>query len=124
MVIIERADTGAIRIDLNDKIVLVTGPRQCGKTTLSKLLWPEYDYFNYDNAADRLGLRQRSWRRDVLLVIFDELHKMKQWKAWVNGALQCPGLWHNLVTLFYLGRGVWPPLPANAGVGYPGLPTS
>ena len=44
-----------------------------------------YDYFNYDNAEDRLGLLEKSWDRTKELVIFDELHKLKDWKAWLKG---------------------------------------
>ena len=57
---------------LKEKIVLITGPRQCGKTTLSKTLTSSFDYFNYDNAEDRAVLLQKSWDRKKKLVIFDE----------------------------------------------------
>ena len=52
-----------IEHDLPSKIVLLTGPRQCGKTTLSKQLYDSYDYFNYDAAASRLALNEQSWGR-------------------------------------------------------------
>ena len=32
------------------------GPRQCGKTTLSKALTTDYDYYNYDALSDREAL--------------------------------------------------------------------
>ena len=71
--------------DLPRKIVLLTGPRQCGKTTLAKMLSDSYDYFNFDNPEHRTGLIERSWDRAKELVIFDELHKMKNWKSWLKG---------------------------------------
>ncbi|MBW1814632.1 MAG: ATP-binding protein [Deltaproteobacteria bacterium] len=71
--------------DLNKKIVLLTGPRQAGKTTLSKMLTSSYDYFNYDNSEDRLRLLEKSWDRSKSLIIFDELHKLKNWKSWIKG---------------------------------------
>ena len=74
-----------IQKDLEKKIILITGPRQAGKTTLSKMLKGNYDYFNYDNAEDRLGLLEKSWDRSKELVIFDELHKLKNWKSWLKG---------------------------------------
>jgi hypothetical protein len=74
-----------IREDLDKKIVLLTGPRQVGKTTLAKMLTPNYDYFNYDNPEHRLALLERSWDRGKNLVIFDELHKLKNWKSWLKG---------------------------------------
>jgi len=74
-----------IRKDLKKKIVLLTGARQAGKTTLSKMLKESFDYFNYDNADHRLGLIEKSWDRSKDLVIFDELHKLKNWKSWLKG---------------------------------------
>ncbi len=38
--------------DANKKIVLISGPRQSGKTTLSKALFSDCDYFNYDYSED------------------------------------------------------------------------
>ncbi|MCB1118651.1 MAG: AAA family ATPase [Chlamydiia bacterium] len=61
--------------DLPKKVVLVTGPRQCGKTTLAKQLSEDWDYFYYDFAEDRLALSEMSWNRKKELIIFDELHK-------------------------------------------------
>ncbi len=74
-----------IQKDLHKKIILVTGPRQVGKTTLSKMLHERFDYFNHDDADDRLALLERSWDRQKSLIIFDELHKMKNWKSWIKG---------------------------------------
>jgi predicted AAA+ superfamily ATPase len=71
--------------DLKDKIVLLSGPRQVGKTTLSKQLITPFAYLNYDSAPDRNIIRSLEWDRDVRLVIFDELHKMKNWKSWIKG---------------------------------------
>ncbi|MCK5544888.1 MAG: ATP-binding protein, partial [Desulfobulbaceae bacterium] len=71
--------------DLLKKIVLLTGPRQVGKTTLSKMLNQSYDYFNYDNPDHRIEMIERSWDRGKELVIFDELHKLKNWKSWLKG---------------------------------------
>jgi predicted AAA+ superfamily ATPase len=38
----------SIKNDLKSKIVLLSGPRQVGKTTLSKNLITPYEYINYD----------------------------------------------------------------------------
>ena len=78
--------------DLNRKIVLITGPRQAGKTTLSKMLSDNYDYFNYDNAEHRIDLFEKTWDREKDLVIFDELHKMKNWKSWLKGVYDTEGI--------------------------------
>lgn len=82
----------ALREDLGNKIVLLTGPRQCGKTTLSKMLYSDYQYINYDLAEHRLLLKEKGWDRQTTLVIFDELHKMQRWKAWLKGIYDVEGL--------------------------------
>ncbi|MCD6185674.1 MAG: ATP-binding protein [Deltaproteobacteria bacterium] len=78
--------------DLKKKIVLLTGSRQTGKTTLSKMLISDYDYFNYDSSEDRLSLLKKSWDRSKNLVIFDELHKLKNWKSWLKGIYDTEGV--------------------------------
>ncbi|MBT6339204.1 MAG: ATP-binding protein [Desulfobacula sp.] len=84
--------TKYIQEDLAKKIVLLTGPRQTGKTTLSKMLKSDYDYFNFDNLEDRLSLQKKSWDRSKDLVIFDELHKLKNWKSWLKGVYDTEGI--------------------------------
>ncbi|MDH4220887.1 MAG: ATP-binding protein [Candidatus Aminicenantes bacterium] len=81
-----------IKKDLKEKIVILSGPRQVGKTTLSKQLIPSNMYLNYDSAADRKIIREEEWARDVELVIFDELHKMKNWKSWIKGIYDTEGI--------------------------------
>jgi predicted AAA+ superfamily ATPase len=81
-----------IKADLDKKIVLITGARQCGKTTLAKQLFDLYDYFNYDAGEDRLALQKKSWDRTKPLIIFDELHKMKDWKRWLKGIYDTEGI--------------------------------
>jgi predicted AAA+ superfamily ATPase len=44
---------------LKEKIVLLTGPRQCGKTTLARKINPQYDYLNFDAAKDRINMLQK-----------------------------------------------------------------
>lgn len=77
--------------DLPNKIVILTGPRQCGKTTLTRQLCNSYDYFNYDTAEDRLALKEKSWDRQKKLIIFDELHKRTNWKRWLKGIYDTEG---------------------------------
>jgi uncharacterized protein len=42
-------------LELTDKfpIIAITGPRQSGKTTLSKMIKPNYNYVNLENLSDR-----------------------------------------------------------------------
>ena len=88
----ERYLTPALSEELGRKILLLTGPRQSGKTTLSRMLRPDYQYINYDLAEHRLLLSEKSWDRQKELVIFDELHKMDQWKAWLKGIYDVEGM--------------------------------
>lgn len=64
----ERALKQHILTDLPNKIVLLTGPRQCGKITLAKQLSHSYNYINYDSAQDRLRLSKGSWDRTKSLI--------------------------------------------------------
>lgn len=68
------------------------GPRQCGKTTLSKALVPNFDYYNYDALKDRESLMSQSWDRNKPLIMFDELHKMSLWKQWLKGIYDTEGI--------------------------------
>ena len=81
-----------IQEDLDKKIILLTGPRQAGKTTLSKMLKHDFDYFNFDNIDDRVSLNEKSWDRSKSLIIFDELHKLKNWKSWLKGIYDTEGI--------------------------------
>ena len=81
-----------ITTDLSSKIVLITGPRQCGKTTLSRSINSSIDYLNFDLAEDRQIIKNKSWDRDKKLIIFDELHKMREWKRWVKGVYDTEGI--------------------------------
>ena len=74
--------------DLGKKMVFITGPRQVGKTYLAKSLQSEFDfpaYLNYDDIDDALTIQNRNWPQGAGLVIFDEIHKMKDWKKFLKG---------------------------------------
>lgn len=74
--------------DLTRKMVFLGGPRQCGKTTLSKNLakeFPSAQYFNWDLDEDRRAIINKAWLKDASLIIFDELHKYPRWKQWIKG---------------------------------------
>lgn len=78
-----------------NKMAFVSGPRQCGKTTMAKLLLKQRGegvYYNWDETKFR-----RQWTKDphlILppnlkkkkpLIILDELHKAKLWKRSLKG---------------------------------------
>ena len=82
----------ALTADMNSKVLLLTGPRQCGKATLARALHADVEYLNYDLAEHRLILMDKSWDRQKSLVIFGELHKMDGWKAWLKGIYDVEGI--------------------------------
>lgn len=78
------------RRDLQHKMVVLTGPRQVGKTTLSQQLLNELpggQYLNFDVAAHRAVIQAQSWRQGVPLLVLDEIHKMRDWKGWLKGVV-------------------------------------
>lgn len=82
---IRRSISESLKLDLDKKVILLVGPRQVGKTTLSKSLFDDYEYLNYDNEKHRAQILKQQWDRSKPLVIFDEIHKMPSWKRWIKG---------------------------------------
>jgi predicted AAA+ superfamily ATPase len=77
-------------------MVFISGPRQAGKTTLSKIIARSFVnnlYFNWDIAEHRaLFFENPSFfegieRKDnsVPLIILDEIHKFRDWKNYLKG---------------------------------------
>lgn len=89
--VLQRSLAPQIEKDLGKKMVLVAGPRQCGKTTLAKSLTQSYDYLNYDSFDDRAEILKKNWDRRKTLIILDELHKMPRWKSWLKGIYDTEG---------------------------------
>ncbi|MGV0952371.1 MAG: ATP-binding protein [Azonexus sp.] len=79
-----------VATDLQRKMVLITGPRQVGKTTLCRHLmerFPPAQYLNWDVAPDRAILQRQSWNPRSSLLAMDEIHKMPDWKNWLKGVV-------------------------------------
>lgn len=78
---------------MSKKVILISGPRQVGKRFLSRNFFSKgYVYLNYDDEDDRTIIKEKSWPRDVKLVIFDELHKMSSWKTWLKSVYDKEGV--------------------------------
>lgn len=76
--------------DLERKPLVLTGPRQIGKTTLARQLMGRFDpcqYLNWDVAGDRAILQRQSWNPRAKLLVMDEIHKMRGWKSWLKGVV-------------------------------------
>jgi predicted AAA+ superfamily ATPase len=84
----ERYQKKAILRDLQKKMVLLAGPRQAGKTTLSKAIAQEFGsstYLSYDSSTDRNVILKEAWLPSTELIILDEIHKMRKWKNYLKG---------------------------------------
>jgi len=79
-----------------EKMLLLPGPRQVGKTTLSEMAldaWPDKGrYLNWDITNHRKQILSgddllAEWRRPAKrpMIVFDELHKMRRFKSWLKG---------------------------------------
>ncbi|MEK9130419.1 MAG: ATP-binding protein [Patescibacteria group bacterium] len=79
----------SITSDLKNKMVFIGGPRQVGKTTLAQYIginnYKKYNYLNWDNYEDRKTILQRKFKAESSLIVFDEIHKYKQWKNYLKG---------------------------------------
>jgi len=89
IVIMKRYLEERIVADLKRKMVLLTGPRQVGKTFLSKQIaedhFTRFCYLNFDNTLDASVITGQSWPLDIDLLILDEIHKMSGWKQFLKG---------------------------------------
>lgn len=84
----ERYQKEVVLHDLRKKMVLLSGPRQAGKTTLAKAIaekFSSFAYLNYDSTEDRKIIKKEAWLPSVELVILDEIHKMPKWKNYLKG---------------------------------------
>jgi uncharacterized protein len=80
--------TKNLQHDLRKKMVLLAGPRQCGKTTLARSLLDTHgQYLNWDITKDRRIIREIAWPKDASLVVLDELHKAPKWKNFLKGVV-------------------------------------
>jgi len=66
-------------------MVLVAGPRQVGKTTFAKsLLADQTGYLNWDIPDHRERILRREYP-PVPMIVFDEIHKYRNWRNWLKG---------------------------------------
>lgn len=89
MMLKDRYLTRLVIDDLKEKMVVVGGPRQVGKTTLCKELvgdaFKHPAYYNWDNRRDRRAILDGSCPGEAGILIFDEIHKYRKWKSLIKG---------------------------------------
>ena len=80
---------GNVSKDLKKKMVFIGGPRQVGKTTLAlDILEGDENhpaYLNWDYQEDRRDIIQGRLPSNQPLIIFDEIHKYKEWRSLIKG---------------------------------------
>jgi hypothetical protein len=83
----------------NRQMLFLVGPRQVGKTTTSLEVSEPYKhhfYFNWDIQSDRIKIVEGpnaiaemmqldTLRKNIPVVVFDELHKYGKWKTFLKG---------------------------------------
>ncbi len=70
-----------------EKIVLLSGPRQTGKTTLAVGLLQDNieNYLNWDNVDDKKIIINKGWPINNYPIVLDEIHKYTRWKSFIKG---------------------------------------
>lgn len=86
----KRALFEIIKADLKDKMVLLGGPRQVGKTTLAVQYLPSQSkedpaYFTWDQKKDRQVIRDEKLPTTFPLLVLDEIHKYRGWRNLIKG---------------------------------------
>ena len=75
--------------DLKEKMVFIGGPRQVGKTTLAQFIgknnYQRPVYLNWDFREDRKKILEEKFESEADLIIFDEIHKYKNWRNYLKG---------------------------------------
>jgi hypothetical protein len=80
----------AVQADLPERMVLIGGPRQVGKTTLALSLLTPPDvshpaYLSWDDLSDRRALLTGSLPPLQPVLVLDEVHKFGRWRTLLKG---------------------------------------
>ena len=81
--------TPHILSDIHEKMVFIGGARQVGKTSLARFIgenhFPAHQYLNWDYTPDRRDILQYRFKGNAKILLFDEIHKYKNWKNYLKG---------------------------------------
>ncbi|MEI7901618.1 MAG: AAA family ATPase [bacterium] len=94
----KRLYDGMLRMHLEEdrQMLMLTGPRQVGKTTTARQAAGDHRYMTWDRQSDRMEITKGADAVAQLLdlatvtaahptVIFDEIHKYAKWKTFLKG---------------------------------------
>jgi len=96
----KRKQTQKIVDDLKKKMVFIVGPRQSGKTWIAKEVAKYFSkpiYLSYDHAESKYIIENESWDDSLDLIIFDELHKMPNWRNYIKGVFDTKRSWQSIL---------------------------
>ena len=84
--IIARNIFKGVKEDIEEKIVMIGGPRQVGKTTFAQgfIALPE-QYLNWDVLDDRAKIKAHQIDPELEIVVLDEIHKYPRWRGLIKG---------------------------------------
>lgn len=72
--------------DLKEKMLMIGGPRQVGKTTLARtFISKKEQYLNWDFLEDRGKIKKHHIDPHLKYVVLDEIHKYPRWRSLVKG---------------------------------------
>lgn len=88
--------SASVKTDLTEKMVMVGGPRQVGKTTIALSLLEARGlrhpaYLNWDDPVIRARLLRGELPGDQKLIVLDEIHKHPRWRNLVKGFYDTTG---------------------------------
>ncbi len=76
----------SVKSDLREKIVMIGGPRQVGKTTFAQtFISNRNQYFNWDFLEDREKIKRHRIDPSLKVVVLDEIHKYPRWRGLIKG---------------------------------------
>lgn len=82
-----RALIQQVNKDLDKKMVILAGPRQCGKTTLALQILNQdrTRYLNWDEDAGKIAIIKREFPTSPGYLVLDEIHKYAKWRNLLKG---------------------------------------
>lgn len=90
-----------IKHDLQRKMVLIGGPRQVGKTTLSKtFIENKKQYLSWDDLSDRAIIKTHQIDSELKIVVLDEIHKYVRWRTLIKGLFD---KYHDILSIIVTG---------------------